>query len=625
MPTVKTIAKTNNRETKKGGNRMPSDRLLGDCELAAEVLHGLLDGIVLVDMNGEVVYVNNAFEKMLGYKASELVGKSVLALPTYHGSKMGTEKAAALFRQSVRAGIPDSIDMYALTKKGNKIPLNFTSSVIKDNDSNPRALVAVVRDITERKRMEKALRKSEQLSRSMLETAGTGIYILQDGRFQYVNRLFEAISGYSLDELKDKQSLDLVHPSDRESVHKKAIEVLKGQSHVPYQFRLMKKDGEIAWVLDRLASLEYDGKRSVLGSLSDISEIKKAEAQILEYTKQLETLFDIGITANGTLDINDLLDSVLKKVLQVINFEAGGIYLFDRQINELVLKSYFGVPDRFVKKMERMRVTEGFTSRIALSGRPLFVPDVNLDERLKRIGISSAGIQSFATIPIMAKEQILGIMAVGCRRPCQFPQSTVHLLGTICSQIGLAIDNAQLYERALQLAYTDGLTGLYNRRYLLEQMEREFARANRNGSSLSLIMMDLDGLKIINDRFGHNDGDHVLKELGQLIKLNTRASDVAARWGGDEFVVLAPDTIVKSAHRIAERIRAKVELCRPMITNKRTAITVSVGVAAYPEHASSLTELIKHADEAMYNAKGLGKNQVCVFCKSQAQHIRVHK
>ena len=625
MATVKVIAKTNNQETKKRGKPGSLDRSLGKGELAAAVLYGLFDGIVLVNMIGEVVYVNNAFEKMLGYKARELVGKPALALPTYQGSKKGTEKATALFQQLVKSGIPDSIDMYALTKAGNKIPLNFTASVINDKDNNPQALVAVVRDITERKQMEQALRRSEHMSRSMLETAGTGIYILQDGRFQYVNRLFEALSGYSFDELKDKHSLDFVHPSDREFVRKKAIQVLKGQSHLPYQFRFMKKDGEIAWVLDRLASLDYGGKRSVLGSLSDISEIKKAEGQILEYTKQLEALFDIGITANGTLDVNNLLNSVLKKVLQVINFDAGGIYIFDRQTNELFLKSHFGVPEKFVHRMERMRVTEGFTARIALSGKPLFVPDINLDERLKRIGISSAGIQSFATIPIITKEKVLGIMAIGSRTPYQFPQSTVHLLGTICNQIGLAIDNAQLYERALQLAYTDGLTGLYNRRYLLEQLEREFARANRNESSLSLIMIDLDGLKDINDRFGHNEGDHILQELGRLTKLNTRASDVAARWGGDEFVVLAPDTVAKSAHRIAERIRAKVELYKPTIRGKQPTITVSVGVATYPEHAGSLTELIKRADEAMYNAKGLGKNQVCVFYRRKGQQDSVHK
>ena len=598
------------------------DCLSGDGELAAAVLDGLLDGIILVNMEGEVVYVNKALSKMLGYKSEELVGKTALELPTFRGRE-NLKKAAAIFEQVIEKGFANPIDMSAITKDGKEIPLNFTASVIRDADGNPRTLVAAARDVTEHKRMEEALRESEQVSKAMLETAGTGIYLLEDGCFQYVNHLFEVISGYSSDELKGKHSLDYVYPDDREHVRSKAIEVLKGQSNLPYQFRLMRKDGEIAWVLDRLASIQSNGKRSVLGTLADISEMKRAEAQILEYTKQLEALFNIGVAASRTLDIGELLDSVLDKVLNVMEFKAGGIFLFDPKTHELVLRAYRGVSKRFVKKVEQMVLNEGFSARVAISGKPLLIPDVESDSRLRRMEIKSEGIHSFAAVPIMAKEQILGIMAVGGHGARQFPPSDTYLLSTIASQIGMAIDNARLYERALQLAFTDSLTGLYNRRYLLDQLDREFARANRNQSSLSLVMMDVDGLKAINDTFGHNEGDAVLKELGSILKINTRASDIAARWGGDEFVLLTSDTDSKGARRIGERIRSQVERRRPMISGKETSISISVGIASYPENASGVTELLKRSDEAMYNAKGLGKNQVCVFCNGKSEHTHV--
>lgn len=599
--------------------------LVGDGKLAAAVLDGLFDGIVLVNMYGEVVYVNKAFEKMLGYRAEELLGRPALALPTYQGRKKGVEKAALIFKQATEKGFADPIDMVALTKDGEKIPLSFTVSVIKDSDGNPRTLVAVIRDIAERKKLEEALRQSEQISRGMLETAGTGIYLLQDGRFQYVNRLFEAISGYSNHELEGKYSLGYVHSDDREFVRRQAIDILKGKSSLPYEYRFIRKDGAIVWVLDRLASIPYDGKRSVLGSLMDISEIKKAEAQILEHSKQLETLFDIGIAASRTLEIEDLLDSVLDKVLKAMELDAGGIFLFDQQTNELVLKAHRGASQRFVKKVERMRLSEGFAASAALSGKPLIVPDVSLDSRLMHMGIKNEGIQSFAAIPIVAKEQILGVMAVSSHSAQQFPQSATRLLTTITNQIGMAIDNARLYERALQLAFTDTLTGLYNRRYLLEELDREFARASRNESFLSLVILDLDGLKAINDRFGHNEGDVVLSRLGRILKRNTRASDVAARWGGDEFVLLAPDTDSQRASIIGERIRCQVERCRLMIAKQEISISVSVGIASYPAHASRLTELIKRADQAMYNAKGLGKNQVCVFWNGKTEYTHVRR
>jgi diguanylate cyclase (GGDEF)-like protein len=140
-------------------------------------------------------------------------------------------------------------------------------------------------------------------------------------------------------------------------------------------------------------------------------------------------------------------------------------------------------------------------------------------------------------------------------------------------------------------------------------------------------MMDLDGLKVINDRFGHNEGDVVLKKLGRILKQNTRASDIAARWGGDEFVLLAPDTDSKGTYIIGERIRSQLEHCRLKLVGEEISISVSVGIASYPLHSSGVTELIKRADEAMYNAKGLGKNQVCIFSNSnnQTEHSSVPK
>jgi diguanylate cyclase (GGDEF)-like protein len=213
----------------------------------------------------------------------------------------------------------------------------------------------------------------------------------------------------------------------------------------------------------------------------------------------------------------------------------------------------------------------------------------------------------------MSKERVLGLMGVGSYSSRRFSERDVKLLGAIANQIGMAIDNAQLYEQALELAFTDGLTGLYNRRYLMEQIEREFNRVERSDGSLSLMMIDLDGLKGINDRFGHHEGDSVLRGLGSIIKANTRASDVAARWGGDEFMLLTPETTSNGARRIGERIRTQVEQYRPKMDGEEVAISISVGIALYPGHASDVTQLLQRVDEAMYQAKRGGRNQLCVF------------
>jgi len=580
--------------------------------VAAAIIEGMPDGVMLVNMSGEILYVNKAFEKLLGYKAKELIGTSALKLPTYSKSK-DRGKAQGYLKKVIQKSSAKPIDMNAINKDGEEIPINFTASVIKDAQGNPRTLVAVIRDISERKRAEEALRDSEELARGMLAAATTGIYFLQDGRFLYVNRLFEEISGYTYDELVGKHSLDYVHPDDKETVRTKAIEVLKGQSSSSYEFRFVRKDSGIVWVSDRVASIQYKGKRSVIGTLMDITERKHAEVEVSRYTKQLEALFNIGATVSQTLNLGELLDSVLDTVLMVMGVEVGGIFLLDKKTNKLLLRARRGMSPEFARRVQVVSIGDGFIGQVAKSGKPILAEDISADSKLLWMRKMGDGIQSFAAVPIMAKEKILAVMGVGSRKYRKSPDWEMLMLDTIANQIGMAIENAQLYEHALELAFTDGLTGLYNRRYIMDQIERELIRAQRSKVPLSLIMVDLDGLKAINDRFGHHEGDGFLKEVAGIVKVNTRASDVAARWGGDEFMLLAPGTDSRSASKIAERIRAQVERHKIQLEGDEVGITISAGIVSYPTHASAVEELLKKADEAMYNAKRGGKNQSSVF------------
>ena len=580
--------------------------------VAAAIIEGMPDGVMLVNMSGEILYVNKAFEKLLGYKAKELIGTSALKLPTYSKSK-DRGKAQGYLKKVIQKSSAKPIDMNAINKDGEGIPINFTASVIKDAQGSPRTLVAVIRDISERKRAEEALRDSEELARGMLAAATTGIYFLQDGRFLYVNRLFEEISGYTYDELVGKHSLDYIHPDDKETVRTKAIEVLKGQSSSSYEFRFVRKDSRIVWVSDRVASIQYKGKRSVIGTLMDITERKHAEVEVSRYTKQLEALFNIGATVSQTLNLGELLDSVLDTVLMVMGVEVGGIFLLDRKTNKLLLRAHRGMSPEFARRVQVVSIGDGFIGQVAKSGKPILAEDISADSKLLWMRKMGDGIQSFAAVPIMAKEKILAVMGVGSRKYRKSPDWEMLMLDTIANQIGMAIENAQLYEHALELAFTDGLTGLYNRRYIMDQIERELIRAQRSKVPLSLIMVDLDGLKAINDRFGHHEGDGFLKEVAGIVKVNTRASDVAARWGGDEFMLLAPGTDSRSASKIAERIRAQVERHKIQLEGDEVGITISAGIVSYPTHASAVEELLKKADEAMYNAKRGGKNQSSVF------------
>ena len=457
--------------------------------VAAATIEGMPDGVMLVNMSGEIIYVNKAFEKLLGYKANELIGTSALKLPTYSESK-DRVKAHGYLKKAIKKSSTKPIDMNAITKDGEEIPINFTASVIKDAQGNPKTLVAVIRDISER---------------------------------------------------------------------------------------------------------------------------KHAEDELARYTKQLETLFDIGTTVSQILNFEELLVNVLDKVLEVTGVEVTGIFLLDEKTKELVLRAHRGMSSSFVREVRILSGKGGVLKQVLETGKPVIVENVSADCRFNNRGVKKERVQSFAALSIMTKEKILGVMVIGSYRHREFLDWEVRMLSTIANQIGMAIENAQLYEHALELAFTDGLTGLYNRRYFMDQIEREFIRAQRNKAPLSLIMVDLDELKGINDRFGHHAGDGFLKEVARIVKVNTRGSDVAARWGGDEFMLLAPGTDRKGASKIAERIRAAVERYKLKLEDEEVGITISAGIVSCPDHAVAVAELLKKADQAMYNAKKGGKNQASVF------------
>jgi len=261
--------------------------------------------------------------------------------------------------------------------------------------------------------------------------------------------------------------------------------------------------------------------------------------------------------------------------------------------------------------VSRMKMGRGFAGRVALTGKPVVLGSKSTDIRFDPSVYNKLGFQSLCSVPIIAREKILGAICVGSRNSNYFPEGDTRLLRSIATQIGVAIENVELYEEAVETAITDSLTGLYNRRYFMEEIQRELARAGRNNTPLSVLMSDLDGLKLLNDRFGHDQGDLLIKTWGAIMKENIRVSDVVARFGGDEFVLLAPETDLKEANQLCQRLLSAANNCQIQIDGGIMGISVSIGLASYPDHATDAEEILKKADEAMYYAKRTGKNRIC--------------
>ena len=213
-------------------------------------------------------------------------------------------------------------------------------------------------------------------------------------------------------------------------------------------------------------------------------------------------------------------------------------------------------------------------------------------------------------VPLLFGDRVLGTMRVRSPEPDAYDEHDLHIFRTLASQVAVALENVRLFGEMEQLAVTDPLTGIDNRRHFFTQGEREFTRTLRYGRTLSALMFDLDHFKRINDRFGHRAGDEVLRAVAGIFRRELRTIDLLGRYGGEEFAALLPETPLDAALIAAERLRAAVEHSEIVLSGEELlTVTVSVGVAERQEQ-DTLDTLLERADQAMYKAKRLGRNRV---------------
>ena len=215
-------------------------------------------------------------------------------------------------------------------------------------------------------------------------------------------------------------------------------------------------------------------------------------------------------------------------------------------------------------------------------------------------------------MPLVYKGEVLGVINFAREGVGSFSYQDVRMMSLVAGQVSQALANARLYTRTRELSVRDELTGINNRRHFQQMLQMEWKRAVRFRRQLSLIMVDVDHFKEYNDTFGHLQGDGVLRSIGALLKKNLREVDTVARFGGEEFVLLLPDTDKRGALVVAEKIRAVVSGHRFVTDEMRETrtITVSAGVATYPDDVGEMEDLIDQADIALYRAKELGRNRV---------------
>jgi len=325
--------------------------------------------------------------------------------------------------------------------------------------------------------------------------------------------------------------------------------------------------------------------------------------------RELEVLFEISKMIQWTKDPEETFKTLLVLIKEAIPYQNATLFLMDGREKQLKVAMTHGDSVDLIPEI-RFDHGLGFSGWVAKEKKPVLLKDLRA-EREDHV----SDISSFLSVPLIVQSELIGVINLSHTKPGAFDDDDLRLLTLISGQAGSAIHKHLLYKEMEMMAITDPLTGLYNRRHFLEKLAGEVLRGGRYGLQFSLAMMDIDHFKRFNDACGHCVGDAILKDFGALLKNRARGSDVAARYGGEEFVLLLPCTGRASALAAAERMRSVIEAHQ---FPRRKRLTVSMGVATFPHHATDHLELLARADEALYAAKRLGRNRVLSFDSSKA-------
>jgi diguanylate cyclase (GGDEF)-like protein/PAS domain S-box-containing protein len=475
------------------------------------------------------------------------------------------------------------------------------------------------------KETETSLRESEARFRAIFEQAAVGVseFDIATGRFLAVNRRLCELVGMKEEEMLASTFHAITHPDDRQ-LHRDEVALLEAGKirNLTLEKRYIRKDGEIIWVSVTVSPLRKTGETSErnLAVIQDISERMRMQAQNERHAKQLTDLHETSIELTSELNLNTLLQSIATRALNLIGGTYCYCYLY-RPGADLLERVAMAGQKLFPGRTTRRR-GESFVGHIWETGAPLLVDDYNSWPGRDR-EYDHYPSRALVGVPIHWGEEFLGVISIMALLPHRYTQADVGVLDMFATQAAIAIRNARLYGTIEQLAVTDELTGLFNRRGFFQLGEREFEGSLRFNRPLAALMFDIDHFKRVNDTLGHPAGDQLLRLLADCFRQNTRGIDVAGRYGGEEFALLMPETLLPGAVQIAERLRQSIaDLSVPIHPANGDSstvdihITVSIGVAALLPDVPSLAVLLERTDQALYRAKDSGRNRVVVWEKS---------
>lgn len=419
----------------------------------------------------------------------------------------------------------------------------------------------------------------------------------RDGHIMEANNAFLKFSGFKKEDIMGKDSQDIM-----------PLKVLS-ESIIKCKFDRLEKSEQITFgnhILNAtITPVIINGDLNFISIVfRDISTFIQLERALLKRNKELGIINTLSGAFISSGSIDSVFMDLLERALIVSDFGIGWIVI--KEGNKFALKGVSGASLELRHELEKGELNSLYADVAALTN-PLYV--LEADEMDRSEALKREGIVFFACIPLRDGAETTGILTLASRVEIKFDFDTAALFSLIGNNISLIAEKIKLFQETQRLALTDGLTGLYNVRFFYDMLNKEIARSRRYHTLFSLILFDIDDFKIINDTQGHQAGDEALRSVASMLSAVSRETDIVVRYGGEEFILMLPNTPKAEAFTLANRIREKVEEYS-YLEKESVKITMSGGVATFPEDAEDSKSLLYAADMAMYEAKARGKKQI---------------
>ncbi len=354
---------------------------------------------------------------------------------------------------------------------------------------------------------------------------------------------------------------------------------------------------------------------SVIYLLFKLNEKRK---EIILLKKQTSNHAEITQSLLTTFDLNKLLALILENLTKGFDLDNAYVYNLEGSENTGILRCVATPGVISLKGIDRLTISflneEEIISLTLKSNLPLVVEEAAKDKRCSPGLLELLKLEQMLLQTLYAHGKVLGLVIAGnSRKKANLAPEKVERFSTVVNQAGIALENAQFYEKIQELTLHDELTGAYNYRYFYPKLREEMRLASRYRQPLSVAIVDLDDFKHYNDTNGHLAGDSALRQIAQILINRLRKTDIVVRYGGEEFAVVLPVTNREGARKILEDLRKEIENYPFGGKEAGKKLTISVGISTYPYDAREARELVEIADKGLYQAKNKGKNQICIY------------